>query len=132
MSCYQNIKESDKKQLYQYTLTTLEKDQYSSIYNAAKSLSISKTILSNRVKGQFSRSMSHTDQQNLSDFEEIALAKWIITLIRHDLPPYTIIREIAESIRNDRVISINDNSIERVDYLFLGKHWASRFIKRHP
>ena len=42
-------------------------------------------------------------------------------------PPYTIIREMAESIRNDHVTSINDNSIERVDYPFLDKHWASRF-----
>lgn len=39
---------------------------------------------------------------------------------------------MAEEIRQQRVASVNDNTIVHVQYRPLGKYWVTRFIHRHP
>ena len=45
---------------------------------------------------------------------------------------YATIHEMAEQIRIQHVISVNDNDIEHVFYQPLRKHWITRFIHHHP
>src|SRR6266480_2244202 len=47
-------------------------------------------------------------------------------------PSYSIIKEMANAIRQDRVASINDDNIELVSYQPFGKHWLGHFLKHHP
>ena len=71
--------------------------------------------------------MAHVSQQNLSDSEENTLVKWITTLTKNGLPPsYTIIKEMAEAIRKQRVVSTNNEFIEHVDYSFPSDKWVPR------
>ena len=46
-------------------------------------------------------------------------------------PSYSIIKEMANAIRTDRVASINDDDIELISYRPLGKHWLGHFLKHH-
>jgi len=47
-------------------------------------------------------------------------------------PLYSIIKEMANAIRQDHVASINDDNIELVSYQLFGKHWLGHFLKCHP
>ena len=71
----QNEKEKTKEQTIQYALGEIKNGAYSSVYSAAKSLSIPPTTLRYRKQGRLTRSMARIDQQCLSDAEKQALAK---------------------------------------------------------
>ena len=47
-------------------------------------------------------------------------------------PSYSIIKEMANAIRQDRVASIDNDDIKLVSYQPFGKHWLSCFLKCHP
>src|SRR5271169_4686452 len=129
----QSTEGNDKELLFERALAGLKSEEYSSIYSAAKSLGISKATLGMRVNGRQPQAKAHVREQNLSESEEQCLAKWITSLTEYSSPPsYRIIREMAEAIRQDRVTSINEASIEYVSYPPLGKCWVQNFIKRHP
>jgi hypothetical protein len=42
------------------------------------------------------------------------------------------LREMAEELRRQRFRPINDDSLERVSYLPIGKKWVNHFLKCHP
>ena len=45
---------------------------------------------------------------------------------------HSLIQEIAEEIRQRRVVGINEPSVEYVTYEPLGEEWILRFLQRHP
>src|SRR5436305_1136600 len=70
---------------------------------------------------------------NLTHNEEAELVHWITSLtMRGYSPRYTTVRELAEIIRNRRIIGINDDSVQLVTYDRFGKDWVARFMSRHP
>ena len=107
--------------------------KYRSLSDAAKQLGLSSTTLYERNKGRPSRQESHEEQQNLTRYEEDALARWVsqLTATGH-APRHPFLREMAEEIRRQRVSNINDPFIEYVTYPPLGQEWVTRFLQRHP
>src|SRR5437667_6350054 len=129
----QQIKERSKNELYERGVTGVQSGQHSSSYSAAKSLGISRRTLDRRLKGTQPRTSAHAEQQNRLEAEESALVKWITTLTMTGMTPsYSIIKEMADAIRQDRVASINDDDIELISYRPLSKYWLGRFLKHHP
>src|SRR5437667_7537597 len=129
----QQIKERSKNELYERGVAGVQSGQYSCSYSAVKSLGISRRTLDRRLKGTQPRTSAHAEQQNLSEAEESALVKWITTLTMTGMAPsYSIIKEMANAIRTDRVASINDDDIELVSYQPLSKYWLGRFLQRRP
>ena len=47
-------------------------------------------------------------------------------------PSYSIIKEMVNAIRQDRIALINDDDIELISYRPLSKYWLGRFLKHHP
>jgi len=72
-------------------------------------------------------------QQLLTSAEEKALADRVrqMTVTGHP-PPQNLIREIAHELRQYRLIGINDDGIQHVEYEPISHEWVKRFIKRHP
>src|ERR1700721_1964130 len=119
--------------LIQQGIAGVKSGKFSSIYKAAKTLSISESTLRARFKGRKPRKKAHIAQQVLSKPEEDALCKWITTSTFMNMPPsIKMSKKKAKEIQEDLVALINDNSIERVHYPPLGKRWVQRFMNRYP
>ena len=70
---------------------------------------------------------------NLTIHEEKELVHWITLLTQRGYAPrYQTVRELAEIIRNRRVLGVNDDDIQLVHYDAFGKDWVARFISRYP
>jgi hypothetical protein len=70
---------------------------------------------------------------NLTNDEENELVRWITTLIQRGYTPrYCTVRELAEIIRNRRVIVVNSEDIQHVNYDEFGMNWVACFMSRHP
>src|SRR5947207_3739510 len=133
MPSNQQTEEKSKNELYECGVAGVQSGQYSSSYSAAKSLGISRRTLDQQLKGTQPRTSAHAEQQNLSEAEESALVKWITTLTMISMAPsYSIIKEMANAIQQDRVASINDNDIELISYQPFSKHWLGHFLKHNP
>src|SRR5262249_47235247 len=72
----------------------------------------------------------HESQQLLSTAEEKALADRIhqMTITGHPLK-YSLIREIAEELRQHRLADIDDDGIQYINYEPIGQEW---FINHYP
>jgi len=122
-----------KEALVQQALAGIANGRWKSAHAAAKELGITRRTLYNRVNNGKSRSQAREAQQHLFESEERALVKWIQSLTVSGTPAqYSIVREMAEHIRNQRSKKINDDSIEHVSYPPLGEQWVLRFLRRHP
>ena len=111
----------------------LKKHGKASLRIVAKDFNICRQILKNHLDGITPRNKAHEHSMNLSNDEEKELVHWITTLTQRGYAPrYRTIRELAEIIRNRRVIGINDSNIQLVHYNSFGKDWVARFISRYP
>jgi hypothetical protein len=120
-----------KEALVQQALAGIANGRWKSAHVAAKELGIPRRTLYNRVNNGKSRPQAREAQQHLFESEEQALVKWIQSLTVSGTPAqYSIVRETAEHIRNQRVKKINDDSIEHVSYPPLGEQWVLRFLRR--
>ena len=123
-----------KEEVMQQALAGLATGKWKTPYAAAHALNIPSRNLYNRVKEDGkSRSEARVAQQSLTVAEERELVKWIRGLTMSGTPAqHSIIKEMAETIRNKRVAYVNDSTIEHVSYPPLGDRWTQRFIRRHP
>ena len=65
--------------------------------------------------------------------EEKELVHWITTLTQRGYAPqYRTVRELAEIIRNRRVLGVNDDDIQLIHYDPFGKDWVAWFMSCHP
>jgi hypothetical protein len=107
--------------------------RYSSLNAAAKAHGVPESTLRGRKNGCAPKTKSHEEQQVLSKSEEKALVRWILDLSQAGFPPRKLrVREMAEELCKERVIGVNDASIELVSYRPIGIKWIERFVNRHP
>jgi len=105
---------------------------FPSLNAAAKAHGVPESTLRAHKNGRVSRPQAREAQQLLSASEEKALVRWIIDLSRSGFPPRkTRVKDMAEELRKQRLIGINDASIELVSYPPIGARWVDRFIQRH-
>ena len=114
-------------------MNALENKEFHTVCSAAKHFKVSPSTLGRRWAGGKSRAEARESQQLLTAAEEKALAERIrqMTVTGHP-PTQNLIREIAHELRQHRLIGINDDGIQHVDYAPIGLEWVQRFIKRHP
>jgi len=104
-----------------------------SINRLAKDFKVPRQTLTDRLNGKQPRNKAHEETMNLSINEEKELVHWITTLTQRGYAPrYRTIRELAEIIRNRRVLGVNDDDVQLVTYDTFGKDWVARFMSRYP
>ena len=115
-----------KEEVMQQALAGLATGKWKTPYPAAHALNIPSRNLYNRVKEDGkSRSEARVAQQSLTVAEERELVKWIRGLTMSGTPAqHSIVKEMAETIRNKRVAYVNDSTIEHVSYPPLGDRWT--------
>jgi Tc5 transposase DNA-binding domain len=98
------------------------------------STSLEATALSiGRVKGGKSRAEAHESQKLLHNYEEKSLVVWITMMAATGNPvSQACVTEMADEIRKRRLIGVNDESMNLVEYPPIGKCWVKRFLKRYP
>src|SRR5271155_5044764 len=100
-------------------------DRKSSIRRVANDFNIPRKTLEGRLKGAVPRNQAHEGLMNLTIREEKELVHWITTLTQHGYAPrYSTVRELAEIIRNRRVLGVNDDDVQLVNYDPFGKDWV--------
>jgi hypothetical protein len=108
-------------------------DSKSSLRCVAKDFGIPRQTLKDRLDGKVARNKAHEQLMNLTIREETELVHWITLLTQRGYAPrYCTVRELAEIIRNRRVIGVNDDDIQLVTYNAFGRDWVARFMSRHP
>ena len=118
---------------YQKRQKNAPKDSKSSLRRIAKDFNISWYTLKRRLDGSLPRNKAQESSMNLSNLEEKELVHWITMLTQHDYAPrYHTVHELAEIIRNQRVLGVNDDDVQLVNYDTFGKDWVSRFMSHHP
>ena len=89
-----------------------------SIREAAIAFNIPKSTLADRIAGRRSHMVAHRDQQKLSEMDEKAVLRWIKRVESQGFPPrIEHVRQAAERLAG---------GAEKI-----GKHWISRFLRRH-
>ena len=123
----------DREKGIKAALNALENKEFRTVCSAAKHFKVSPSTLGRRWAGGKSRAEAHESQQLLTAAEEKALAERIRQMTVTDHPPtQNLICEIAHELRQHRLVGINDDGIQHVDYVPIGLEWVQRFIKRHP
>lgn len=114
-------------------LNALKNKEFCTVHSAARHFEVSHVTLGRRWAGGKSMDEARESQQLLTSAEEKALAERVyqMTVTGHP-PPQDLIREIAHELRQYRLIGINDDGIQHVNYEPIGQDWVKRFIKRHP
>jgi hypothetical protein len=84
----------------------------SSLRRVAKDFKVPRKTLEGRLKGAVARYQAQEMLMNLTIHEEKELVHWITLLTQYDFAPrYLTMRELAEIIRNRRVLGINDDDV---------------------
>jgi len=104
-----------------------------SLNRVAKDFNVPRQTLKDRLDGKLPRNKAHEELMHLTNEEEKELVHWITTLTQRGYAPrYRTVRELAEIIRNRRVLGVNDVDVQLVNYDAFGKDWVARFMSRHP
>ena len=92
-------------------------------YRAAKDTGASKSTLYRRLSGGKSRAEAREAQQLLHKYEEKSLVVWITMMAATGNPvSHACVREMAEEIRQQRLIGVNDENddISRISFYWTG------------
>lgn len=117
----------------QQAIAVYKKDPNRSLRSIARDFKVTRQTLKNRLDGKPPHNKAQEQAMHLTHAEEKELVHWITTLTERGYTPrYRTIRELAEIIRNRRVLGVNDNSIQLVNYEEFGKDWVARFMSHHP
>lgn len=105
----------------------------SSIRAVARSFEVSHDTLRRRVAGGLSHSQASEMKQILSNAEEKTIVRWTTRLTRTGSPMSpTLLVEIAELIRRQRVRRVSGNEAITKTTTPIGHEWLYRFLNRHP
>jgi hypothetical protein len=100
-----------------------------SVLGVAKEFNVPRQTLQDRLDGRLPCNKAHEYAMHLTHQGENELVHWITTLTERGYAPrYRTIRELAGLIRNRRVVGINDEDIQLVNYEEFGKDWVPRFM----
>ena len=120
-----NEKAEEAEKKMKIAITGMKDRMYRSVDQAAKELSISKTILIRRLKGGKSRSEGQETNQLLTTQEEKALATWISTSMATGNPvQHEFIREMAETLIKQCIP--NNQFVPPI-----GPTWVFSFVRHH-
>ncbi len=107
----------------------------SSIRKLAEDFGVSRSTLSNRLRGLTnSYSTAHSYRQALTHDEESCLVDYIrrSSLLGHPPPPY-MVYQVADEIRRNRfLIKPSPNPLPLPNHPPLGRNWLDKFRGRHP
>lgn len=121
-----NDKAAEREQAVQTALAGIRDGTYTTVYQAAKVLAVSKSSLTRRLKGGLSRREAKEKQQLLTKEEEKALANWISMSTTTGNPvQHSFIREMAQKLRMYRV----DQEGQFLPPI--GDSWVPQFLSRH-
>ena len=103
-------------------ISALEKQEISSIREAARVFDVSHTIIRRRLNGSICRAEQHANNHKLTRNEEDSIVRWILSLDQRGAAPRpSHVQEIASILLSKR----GDTNIKTV-----GINWATNFIKR--
>src|SRR5436190_10521701 len=122
-----------QKQKLEAAVTGVSKGKFKTAYKAAKALGVSKSTLYRRQSGRLTRAQAWEAQQILSRSEEKALIVWLTMMAATGNPvSHSFVREMAEEIRQKRLVGVNDEYVTLVSYPPISKSWTARFLQRYP
>src|SRR5947207_15321281 len=97
-----------------------------SLRHVAKDFNVCRQTLKNRLDGKVPRNKAHKQSMHLTNEEEKELVHWITTLTQHGYAPrYRTVRELAEIIRNRRVLGVNDDDVQLVTLRYIWQRLGS-------
>ena len=105
-------------------IQALQNGDISSITLAARTFSIPRTTLRDRLSGCSQRSTTRANSSKLTAIEEESLQKWILSMdSRGSAPRPSMVREMANLLLEKRGTT---------PVLSVGEKWVYNFIKRYP
>ena len=119
------MKRRDREKRIKAALNALKEKGFRTVCSAARHFKVSHATLGRRWAGGKSMPEARESQQLLTSAEEKALAERIhqMTVTGHP-PTQNLIHEIAHELRQHRLVSINDEGIQHVNYAPIGKEWV--------
>jgi hypothetical protein len=114
-------------------IAVLKKNRKLNIKQVAEQYNVPRTTLNHRVNGRLSQLESLVPEQALTPAEEEELVRWISKLtITGFAPRSSLVKEMAESIRQLRTRRVDNETGNLVHLRPLGKNWLKTFFNRHP
>jgi hypothetical protein len=108
----------------QLAIQALKKSEIPSCRRAAAIFDVPESTLRGRVKGQQFQAELRGHKHRLTETQEDALIKWIISRDKRGVPPrHSHVREMAEI-----VLQGDSKTLPQP----IGPNWVTNFIKRHP
>src|SRR5436305_9418796 len=137
MTCPKVKEMGDKEARLQQAMAKYKKQQRKrikvSLNRIAKQFIVPRQTLKNQLNRKLPRNKAHKELIHLTNIEEMELVHWIITLTQCGYAPrYHTVQELVEIIRNRRVLGVNDNEVQLINYDSFGKDWVAYFISHHP
>jgi Tc5 transposase DNA-binding domain len=133
MARRRSLKASQNEQKVQAALTNVSKGKFKTAYGASKAHGTSTATLYRRLNGGLTRAQAREAQQILTRYEEKALIVWLTMMSATGNPvSHSFVREMAEEIRQKRLVGINDEYVTLVSYPPISKSWTARFLLRYP
>ena len=133
MARRRSLKASQNEQKVQAALTNMSKSKFKTAYAAAKEHEVSMTTLYHRWRGGLMCAQAWEAQQILSRSEEKALIVWLTMMAATGNPvSHSFVWEMAEEIRQKRLVGINDEYITLVSYPPISKSWTARLLLQYP
>jgi hypothetical protein len=115
--------DNSKEGRLQLALDASKEGLFTSKGAAAKAFDVPPRTLMTRLNGTSSRKESVVNGHKLLDTKESTLTSWILDMDRRGLPTQiSTVRYLAQLLLSARIPSPQ----------YVGKHWVSRFVERHP
>ena len=93
-----------------------------SLRRVVKNFNVPHQTLKDRLDEKLPRNKAHEQSMHLTNEEEKELIHWITTLTQRGYALcYRIVPELTAIIRNRRVLSVNDEDVQLVNYDEFGK-----------
>jgi hypothetical protein len=125
------VAERDAK--IELAVAALSHGEFPNLKQAADHFKLHYTTLKRRYQGGKSIAESREASQLFTIAEEHALVRWIRRLAASGYHvTHKVVEEMAQEIRQRRLVGINEPSIQYVEYEPIGDKWTQRFLERHP
>jgi len=132
MTRKRSLKVTERDTKVEQAIAALSRGEFANVNQAARHFKLHYTTLKRRLEGGKSIAESREASQLLTIPEEHAVVRWIRRLAASGYHvTHRLIQEIAEEIRQRRLIGINEPNVQYVEYEPIGDRWTQRFLERH-
>ena len=122
MTRLKNVESADQEQRITEALEAVQSGWFKSNREAARALDVPKSTVCDRAKGRSTKTRAYEDEQILSNEEEKELVEWIKKLTSCGYPSkHFAVQEMAQAIRMQRVIRINNVTATLIRYNEIGE-----------